>query len=158
MVAVAEVAQAAGVSQAAVRARLAEGTLAGVRVDRDGRQVWEVDDAAAQRYVATHQAARSEPPAPSAGAPAQPSQDVSGPAPVRQTARRAAGAVVRPSDDAGGSGVDVAALLRENEGLRVALASMSRAHAELSVALSALVAGPGSVAAAGVLFEGGQQR
>lgn len=49
---VAEVAGRAGVSQAAVRARLADGTIQGQQRMRGKRSVWAVEAASAQKYIA----------------------------------------------------------------------------------------------------------
>lgn len=120
MPSVAEVAQAAGVSPAAVRARLAEGALEGRQELRGNRQVWVIEQDAAAAYVASHlgtAGGRSEPGGSGAGS-AVPEQGV---APARPPSWLTA--------DPAALGLEAA--LAENERLRAALGALSRAHQAL---------------------------
>lgn len=114
MLSVAEVAQRAGVSTAAVRARLLEGTLAGRRVQKGGREVWEVFPDAAQDYVSRHTSSVAQ------GGElfdVAPGKVGSGQAGVDGKELRSQGTVD--------------ALLDENVRLRAALGALQRSHKEL---------------------------
>lgn len=109
---VAEVALAAGVSPAAVRARLAEGALRGTQERRGNRLVWSVDPDSASAYVNAHGGNNPTASPPSAADP-----------PVVQVAAWQAA-----DPDVGGH----EAVLAENVRLRKALAALTQAHRALT--------------------------
>lgn len=138
MLSVADVAQAAGVSQAAVRARLADGTLEGRQQMRGHRLVWSIDAGSAQRYVTGHGGTWPSGERPAAVTPHAPDEterderalDVGAPA---------AAASWLAADP---SSLDPATVLAENARLRAALSAMSRAHQALVDLVEVAFAGP----------------
>lgn len=125
MASVAQVADAAGVSQAAVRAQLAAGTLLGHQEPRGRRVVWVVDDAAAEQYIAGRRGRTRETSAPVVSRAPNLTPPVDGAPTTRGSELGSSGP---------GTGVPVGAgvdLALENAQLRAALAALTRAHQAL---------------------------
>jgi hypothetical protein len=139
MLEVREVAQRAGVSEAAVRARLASGALAGERVRVGAREVWRVDPVAAQAYITEH-AGKPRPDAPGA-ATAAAAKPATAPGAVPGGDDTGAGApAARPAQRAragAASQAQLAELLEQNAELTRALVTLARAHESLVAALTA---------------------
>lgn len=127
---VAEVAERAGVSQAAVRARLADGTIRGQQRMRGKRSVWAVEAASAQKYIAGRRGEGrgvKKEPVKQEGPEGVAQGDVKLadldravaqlPGPVRPAATRATG--------------ELEALRKENAQLRGVVQGLRRAHSEL---------------------------
>jgi hypothetical protein len=91
---VATLAQDAGVSTSAVRARLSDGAILGQRVLHGRREVWEIDDDSALRYIAAHDSAE---PSSAAGAPATAAESGPVPASILSSAPSAAKVAPRTS-------------------------------------------------------------